>query len=64
MLIFFNALINALLMHPGQSKESRGKVTLGPATFGEPTCKIYTVKKQIKTHFSTITDVIASIEIY
>jgi len=37
-LIFFNALINALLMHPGPSGErvQRGKVTLGPTTFGGP----------------------------
>jgi len=33
-------------------------------TFGGPACKIQKVRKQIETHFSTITDVTASREIH
>jgi len=40
------------------------EVCPGPATFGAPACRILKVRKQIKAHFSTITDVIAGIEIY
>jgi len=35
-LIFFNALINALLTHPGASRGRGGEVTPGAMMFGGP----------------------------
>jgi len=55
---------NALLTHLGPSRGIVGEVTLSLTTFGGASNVEYKVRKQIETHFLTITDVITSIDIY